>query len=346
MATRGDSGPFSSASCTRVRPRALARAYAGSESSSSRVTPSERMKADASRRKGYFARADSSTAVGTLSRLKAFAGGARTRPTAGRPKVFLQPDDWRVRGRDPRVFRGPFPRSWACDAGRGPRPRDAGPPRGSLLPLPGRRPGPRPRRGQRVRCPHRAARPRLAREGRGPPTGMALVRRLCPLPAGHPEVPPTGGSLEVQPVPPLRPTSRLREGVGNRWFSSLGRHVDLILAFDDAPPWPNVRRIPPVVRPFSASREKLREDLFLRKKTILVTAGGTAIGEYLLRAAIEAFRGLDRDEVSMVVVSGPRLKVDPEPGVYTFGFLPNLQDCVLAADLVVTAGRKARVKDA
>ena len=142
------------------------------------------------------------------------------------------------------------------------------------------------------------------------------------------------------------PASRLLEGVGNRWFSSLARHVDLILAFDDAPPWPNVRRIPPVVRPFSASREKLREDLFLRKKTILVTAGGTAIGEYLLSAAIEAFRGLDRDEVSMVVVSGPRLKVDPEPGVYTFGFLPNLQDYVLAADLVVTTGGKGTVNEA
>src|SRR5205809_5445446 len=101
--------------------------------------------------------------------------------------------------------------------------------------------------------------------------------------------------------------ARLLAGVGDRWFSSLARHGDLILTFDDAPPWPNVRRIPPVVRPFSASREKLREDLFLRKKTILVTAGGTAIGEYLLRAAVEAFRGLDRDEVSMVVVSGPRL---------------------------------------
>src|SRR5438034_3744513 len=205
---------------------------------------------------------------------------------------------------------------------------------------------------------------------------MALVRRLCPLPAGHPEVPPTGGRLEVQPVPPLRRRSRLgsrgpasqrsdrddREhapsrfragprlaapgGVRNRWFSSLARQVDLILAFDDAPPWPNVRRIPPVVRPFSASREKLREDLFLRKKTILVTAGGTAIGEYLLRAAIEAFRGLDRDEVSMVVVSGPRLKVDPEPGVYTFGFLPNLQDYVLAADLVITTGGKGTVNEA
>src|SRR5436309_11181261 len=91
MATRGDSGPFSSASCTRVRPRALARAYAGSDSSASRVTPSERMKADASRRKGYFARADSSTAVGTHSRLKAFAGEARTRPTAAGRRSFCDP---------------------------------------------------------------------------------------------------------------------------------------------------------------------------------------------------------------------------------------------------------------
>src|SRR5438034_8929562 len=92
MATRGDSGPFSKASRTRVRPRALARAYAGSESSSSRVTPSERMKADASRRNGYFARADSSTAVGTHSQVKAFAGGAGPRPTAFRSKVCLLHD--------------------------------------------------------------------------------------------------------------------------------------------------------------------------------------------------------------------------------------------------------------
>src|SRR5438552_2773720 len=208
MATRGDSGPFSKASCTRVRPRALARAYAGSESSSSRVTPSERIKADASRINGYFARADSSTAVGTHTQLKAFAGEARTRPTAVRPKVFLRPDDWRVRGRDPGVFRGPFPGARPCDAGRCPRPRPPGPPRGFVLALPGRRPGPRPRRGQRVRCPHGAARPRLAREGRDPPASLALVRRLCTLPARRPKVPPTGGRLEVQSVPPLRRGSR------------------------------------------------------------------------------------------------------------------------------------------
>jgi len=142
------------------------------------------------------------------------------------------------------------------------------------------------------------------------------------------------------------PTSRLFEGYGNFWFSRLARQIDLILALDDAPPWPNVRRINPIVRPFSASREQLREDLFFRKKTVLVTAGGTAIGEFLIREAVKAFRALRLDDVSMVIVSGPKLKAEPEPGVYTYGFLPNLQDYVLAADLVITTGGKGTLNEA
>jgi len=142
------------------------------------------------------------------------------------------------------------------------------------------------------------------------------------------------------------PASRLFEGYGNFWFSRLARKVDLILALDDAPSWPNVRRIKPIVRPFSASREQLREDLFFRKKTILVTVGGTAIGEYLIRESVKAFRALAMDDVSMVIVSGPKLKAEPEAGVYTYGFLPNLQDYVLAADLVITTGGKGTLNEA
>src|SRR5205814_931148 len=140
---------------------------------------------------------------------------------------------------------------------------------------------------------------------RGPAEGLSATRRLASPWArsrGISRSIPRGSGMRRGPLPSPAasrpaarictssswPASRLLEGYGNRWFSSIARQVDLILTFDDAPPWPNVRRIPPVVRPFSASREKLREDLFLRKKTILVTAGGTAIGEYLLRAAVEA----------------------------------------------------------
>ncbi|HII39871.1 MAG TPA: hypothetical protein HA326_01480 [Thermoplasmata archaeon] len=140
--------------------------------------------------------------------------------------------------------------------------------------------------------------------------------------------------------------SRPVEALGNFWFSRLARRVDLILVTDRGPSWPNVRRIGPIVRSPSGPREKLREDLVLRKKTILVTGGGTAIGDFLLKAAVEAFRSVNREDASMVVVSGPKLKVDPAPGVYTYGFLPNLQDFVLAADLVITLAGKGTVNEA
>ena len=52
------------------------------------------------------------------------------------------------------------------------------------------------------------------------------------------------------------------------------------------------------------------------------------------------------DDVSMVVVSGPKLKADSASGVYTYGFLPNLQDYVLAADLVITTAGKGTVNEA
>jgi len=140
--------------------------------------------------------------------------------------------------------------------------------------------------------------------------------------------------------------SRAFEGLGNFWFSRLARRIDLILVTDSGPAWPNVKRVGPIVRAPSASRGTLREDLFFRKKTILVTAGGTAIGEFLLKSAIEAFRALALEDASMVVVSGPKLKVDSAPGVYTYGFLPNLQDFILAADLLITTAGKGAVNEA
>jgi len=142
------------------------------------------------------------------------------------------------------------------------------------------------------------------------------------------------------------PLSSLIEGPANFWASRIARRADLVLAAEMSPSWPNVRHIGPIVRSFSASRERLREDFVFRKKTVLVTVGGTAVGEFLIRAAVHAFRELKMDDVSMVVVSGPKLKADPASGVYTYGFLPNLQDYVLAADLVITTAGKGTVNEA
>jgi len=140
--------------------------------------------------------------------------------------------------------------------------------------------------------------------------------------------------------------SRVIEGIGNAAFTRLARKIDLILMLGPGPDWPNVRRIGPIVRPFSGPREKLRDDFVFRKKTILVTGGGTAIGEYLIRASVDAFHELRLDDASMVVVSGPKLKIAPSAGVYTYGFLPNLQDYVLASDLVITTAGRGTVSEA
>jgi UDP-N-acetylglucosamine--N-acetylmuramyl-(pentapeptide) pyrophosphoryl-undecaprenol N-acetylglucosamine transferase len=140
--------------------------------------------------------------------------------------------------------------------------------------------------------------------------------------------------------------SRIVERVANAWAARRIRGVDLLLTSGPAPSWPHAHRIAPVVRPFSRSREELREDFVFRKRTILVTAGGTDLGGFLLREAMHAFADLKLDDASMVVVSGPKLKVSPLPGVYTYGFIPNLHDMVLAADLVITLAGQATLNEA
>ncbi len=142
------------------------------------------------------------------------------------------------------------------------------------------------------------------------------------------------------------PVSGTVERAGNTWLKRIARRVGLLLLAGPAPEWPNVTRIGPIVREPHASREKLREDLVFRKKTILVTAGGTSAGDFLLRAAMKAFRELDLADTSMVLVTGPKLKFDAAPGVYVYGFLPNLHDFVLAADLVICTAGKGTVNEA
>src|SRR3989475_757872 len=176
--------------------------------------------------------------------------------------------------------------------------------------------------------------------------GLGHATRAVALARGLMERRPDLYLLFLAGSPALDPLSHLVEGPANFWASRIARKADLVLAAESAPNWPNVRRIGPIVRGFSASREKLREDFVFRKQTILVTVGGTAVGEFLIREAVRAFHESKLDDVSMVVVSGPKLKADPESGVYTYGFLPNLQDYVLAADLVITTAGKGTVNEA
>src|SRR6267378_3371032 len=137
------------------------------------------------------------------------------------------------------------------------------------------------------------------------------------------------------------------EGLGRRWMGALLSRPDVrVLGLEAGIDLPNARYIGPVVRPFSRDRETLRDELVFRKRTVLVAPGGTGIGGFLIDEAVKAWRALNLPEAQMIVVSGPKLKPDPVPGVYYKGFVPNLQDYVLAADLVIAMAGKGTMMEA
>ncbi len=144
------------------------------------------------------------------------------------------------------------------------------------------------------------------------------------------------------------PAVRLVERLGRRWARSLLARPNVrVLGLEPGIDLPNATHVGPIVRPFTKDREALREDLVFLKRTVLVAPGGTDLGGFLLDEAVKAWRDLRIEDAQMIVVCGPKLRPPPEtPGVYVKGFVPNLQDYVLAADLVVTMAGKGTMMEA
>ena len=143
------------------------------------------------------------------------------------------------------------------------------------------------------------------------------------------------------------PLSGLLERVGTRWMRSvLTREGVRVLGLEAGVDLPNARFVGPIVRPFSRDRETLRDELVFGKKTILVAPGGTTLGGFLIEEAVKAWRDLALEDAQMILVSGPKLKPPETAGVFNKGFVPNLQDYVLAADLVITMAGKGTMMEA
>ena len=141
--------------------------------------------------------------------------------------------------------------------------------------------------------------------------------------------------------------TRLVESYGRWWMRSLLVRGDvLVLALEEGIELPNATYVGPIVRPFSASREKLRDDFVFLKKTVLVAPGGTDVGAFLIDEAIRAWRDLHMEDAQMIVVTGPSIPAPKEKDVYFRGFMPNLHDYVAAADLVITMAGKGTMYEA
>ena len=142
-------------------------------------------------------------------------------------------------------------------------------------------------------------------------------------------------------------STRLIERFGTWWMRSLLSKPNVrVLALEAGIDLPNAKFVGPIVRPFSRDRETLRDDLVFLKKTVLVAPGGTAVGGFLIEEAIRAWRDLMPQDAQMIVVSGPKLKPTADSNVFNKGFVPNLQDYVSAADLVITLAGKGTMMEA
>lgn len=141
--------------------------------------------------------------------------------------------------------------------------------------------------------------------------------------------------------------TRRIEGLGRWWMRSLltARSVK-VLALERGIDLPNSTYVGPIVRPPVKSREELRDDFVFLKKTILVAPGGTSLGQFLIDEAVKAFRDLRLQDAQMIVVTGPKIPAPKDKDVFWRGFVPNLQDYVCAADLVITMAGKGTMFEA
>ena len=106
----------------------------------------------------------------------------------------------------------------------------------------------------------------------------------------------------------------------------------------------NIKRVGPIVRQIDESREKLREKFSFKKKTILISVGGTDAGQYLIDESLKAISKINQD-VEIIVISGPVINKKFE-NVRNMGFVNNLQELIFASDLLISLAGKSTIDEA
>ena len=98
-------------------------------------------------------------------------------------------------------------------------------------------------------------------------------------------------------------------------------------------------------RPLVEGREELRRELGFRpdERVVVVTVGGSGVGEALLRKVAASFPAASRvvNGLRMILVAGPRIEpasLGAPAGVEVLGFIPDLYRHLAASDLAIVQG--------
>ena len=129
----------------------------------------------------------------------------------------------------------------------------------------------------------------------------------------------------------------------NKSMKEMIKKSDVVIIPEKGDDQDNIRRVGPIIRETSFSREDLREKFSFEKRTIIISIGGTDAGLFLIEKAIDAISKIPED-FEIIVVSGPSLKKEFK-NVRNVGFVDNLHELIYAADLVISLAGKSTIDE-
>ena len=129
----------------------------------------------------------------------------------------------------------------------------------------------------------------------------------------------------------------------NKTMRTIMKKCEVVILPEEGIDQGNIRRVGPIVRETNFSREELRKKFSFNKKTIVVSVGGTDIGKFLIEKTLKT--SIINNNVELVIVSGPSLKIDYGKNIRNLGFVNNLHEIVFAADLIISLAGKSTIDE-
>ena len=130
----------------------------------------------------------------------------------------------------------------------------------------------------------------------------------------------------------------------NKSMKEIIKRCDVVIIPEFGEDQENIKRVGPIVRSTTHTREEIRSKLSFNKKTITVSVGGTDVGRFLIQKTVEACSKLKGD-FDLLVVSGPSLKLENKENIRNLGFVNNLHEIIYASDLVVSLAGKSTIDE-
>ena len=130
----------------------------------------------------------------------------------------------------------------------------------------------------------------------------------------------------------------------NKSMNEIIKKCDLVIIPEKGDNEDNIKRVGPIVRQINSSREELRKKFSCKRKTILISIGGTNAGLFLIEKALESILKINQD-FEIILVSGPAVQKKYK-NVRNLGFVKNLHELIFAADVIISLAGKSTIDEA